>query len=382
MMLRASEGEEYMKNWRDTYAWALVCVLMTVTTGCEDVYLSDDIDLDFNWSPLSGMSDSLHLPYVVGAQVDISANDALDEDADLNFTLESSDASVLRIDSQFNGHASCTAVGAGEAEISVFEDGDEIYSGTVVVREPTRAELYAHGPLIIGYDQEEALQRGPVRLLQGGMGTFLIRYYDGDERLYGNGVLRAESEGAEEQGLTLAEEQTFLFEDREWLQVSASELGTFTVDLYVGEIPVAQGVVEVVDQAEVDSFELVAESERGAHDNESLAILAQAYDSEGDPIYGVEYVWDIDGVDEPGLGDLYRYSYDRDTVENLGANFQDLRVEVIIHASDGYVSSTNDIGCSATPTHPRAPGLATSVAALTLIMLLGHRRRNRPTTSV
>lgn len=363
-----------MNITRDAAVMVLGSFLILATTGCSDLYLADDIDLDFNWTPLEGVGSSLHTPYVVGTHVVIEAEDATDEDADLNFTLESSNESVLRIDSQADGRAECTAVGEGESEISVIEDGDEIYSRTVTVREPTRAELYAHGPLIIGLGQEEALAHNPIRLLNGGMGTFLVRYYDGDERLYGNGVLRAESDG-EEQGLVLAEEQTFLFENREWLQVSASELGIHHVNLFAGEIPVGEGVIEVVEEADVDSFVLIGESEDGARAEESLAVLAQAYDVEGNLIYGVEYTWDLGGVDEPGLGDLFRYRYSRDAVEDLGANFQELRDEVTIHADEGYVWSTNKIGCTAAAAQPRAPGVATIAGALVLAVLLGRRRR-------
>lgn len=363
-----------MRKSRDLTVLAMGSVLFLASAGCSDLYLADDIDLDFNWTPLDGVGSSLHVPYVVGTHVVIEAEDATDDDAGLNFTLESSNDSVLRIDSQADGQAQCTAVGEGEAEIRVLEDGDEIYARTVTVREPTRAELYAHGPLIIGLGHEEALVRGPVRILNGGMGTFLVRYYDGDQRLYGNGVLWAESAG-EEQGLVLAEEQTFLFENREWLQISASEIGTHAVNLFAGEILVGEGVVEVIEAADVDSVELIGENEAGARSEESLAILAQAYDVDGNPVYGVEYNWDLGGVDEPGLGDLFRYSYDRDTVEDLGANFQDLRDEVTIHASDGYVSSTNKIGCIAAAAQPRAPGVATVAGALVVALLLGRRHR-------
>lgn len=342
--------------------------------GCRDMYLADDIDLDFDWSPLEGVGSTLHTPYVVGTSVSIAAGDALHED-DIEFTLQSSDETVLRIDSQAEGVASCTAVGPGEAEITVFDaSGDEIYSHSVSVRAPTRAELYFNGPLILGHDYEDALADSTVRILRGGMGTFLVRYYDGDELLYGNGVLAAES-GAEDQGVALYEAQTYLFENREWLQIQALELGTYAVDLYAGDVAVGHGVVEVVDESAIDDFELIAESTAGAHDEEILAVLAQAYDAEGNPLYGVEYAWDLDGVDQDGYGDLFRYAYDREATAPLGASRNGVRQEITIHATDGWVSSTNDIGCSTAGARPGAPSLPAAASGALLLLGLAFRRR-------
>jgi hypothetical protein len=350
-------------------------LVMFGASGCRDMYLADDIDLDFNWSPLEGVGSSLHTPYIVGTSVTIAAEDALNEDDDVEFTLTSSDETVLRIDSQAQGVASCTAVGAGETEITVFDgEGDEIYSRTVTVRVPTRAELYFHGPLILGLDYEEALADSTLRILRGGVGTFLVRYYDGDELLYGNGVLSATS-SAEDQGVALYEEQTFLFENREWLQIQALELGTYTVDLFAGDVAVGHGVVEVVDESAVDDFELLAESTAGADDEEVLAVLAQAYDADGNPLYGVEYSWDLDGVDESGYGDLYRYTYDRDASVPLGASRNGVRQEITIQASDGWVSSTNFIGCSTAGPRPGAPALPVVAGGALLLLGLASRRR-------
>jgi hypothetical protein len=344
-------------------------------SGCRDMYLADDIDLDFNWTPLEGVGSTLHTPYVVGTAVTIAAEDALNEDDDVEFTLESSDESVLRIDSQVDGVASCTAVGAGDAEITVFDgDGDEIYSRSVSVRAPTRAELYFHGPLILGLDYEEALADSTLRILRGGMGTFLVRYYDDNELLYGNGVLSATSD-AEDQGVSLFEEQTFLLENREWLQIQALELGTYTVNLYAGDVVVGHGVVEVVDESAVDDFELIAQSTSGRDDEDTLAVLAQAYDADGNLLYGVEYSWDLDGVDEAGYGDLYRYVYDHDASVPLGASRNGMRQEITIQASDGWVSSTNDLGCSAAGARPGAPPLPVAAGAALLVLGLAFRRR-------
>lgn len=354
---------------------AIAVVAAVGTSGCRDIYLSDDIDLDFDWNPIEGRGDTLHTPYVVGTQVVISANDVLDQSEDeLTWALSSSDEAVLRIDSQVNGRATCTALSAGTATIRVHdEDGEEIYDGQVEVREPDRAELFAHGPLIIGQSFDEALVQGPIRILAGGMGTFLVRYYDGDQRLYGNGVLEAQVDGA---GLEAEARQSYLFENREWLSLSPEWVGTHHVELFASGISVGQGVVEAVDTSEVAEVALLAEDEGGASEEEWLAVLALAYDFAGEPIYGVEYAWDIDGDLEDGMGDLYRYEYAEDTEVELGANFQEMRDAVWIHASEGYVSSTNNIGCSAAASRPASRRTAATIALALLGLTLLRRRRD------
>lgn len=349
-------------------------------SGCSDMYLADSIDVEFNFSPITGRGDGLHSPYVVGTSFTIWANDNLDNSLDEeHFTLESSNPDVIRINRQDEGSADCTALSVGESNMIVYdEDGDRVYSRTLVVAAPDRAEIFAHGPLIIGYDDDEALVDGPVRIVHGGVATFLVRYYEGDRRLYGNGVLEAR-EANDFENITLEARQSFVSENREWLTIHTSTVGTYDVELLVDGDVVGVGTVEVVPSSEVEEMVLLAESERRADDGEWLAVLAQAYDSNGDPLYGVECTWDIDGDREEGYGDLYRYEYDKDEVVALGANYQDFRDEVTIHASEGYVSSTNNIGCNSTS---RRPSGSTALLLLALVAtLIPLRRRPRETLS-
>ncbi len=350
----------------------LVLFFALGASGCRDMYLSDDIDIDFNWTPIEGRGDTLHTPYVVGTEVVISANDNLDSsDNELGWTMTSTDEGVLRIDSVWDGRAQCVAVGAGTAEIRVHDnDGEHIYSGDIEVREPTRAELFAHGPLIIGWNSDEALVEGPIRILAGGMGTFLIRYYDGDDRLYGNGVLEARA-ADDSQDIGLEARQSYLSENREWLSISPHIPGVYDVELFAGDIPVGQGVVEAVDVDEIDQIILLGQSEIWAQDDDWLTVLAQAYDSSGNPIYGAEYIWDIDGELDTEMGDLYRYEYEDDRSVHLSADFYGLRDEIEIHSSGGYVDSTNNIGCSATGSSPSG---AAPFLMLLAVVAFRHRR--------
>ena len=343
------------------------------SAGCSDMYLADDIDLELDFNALEGASDTLHTPYVQGTQVVIYAHDALDDD-EPSWRLESSDQSVLRVAEHGDGFIRCTAVGAGTAAVRVYdEDGDRVHSGTIEVRAPTRAELYAHGPLIIGRSDEEAHVAGTIRVVQGGTATFLVRYFDGDQELFGNGVLSAVAAGDDQ--LELFEETSFLFENREWLQMRPITASTMELDLYGDGLPVGHFTVQGVMPIDVDHIELIGESERGAADEESLAVLAQGYDRDGNAIYGIEFLWNVDGVLQPGMGDLYRYEYDADADVDVEASFQDMTAGATIHSGGGYVSSTNIIGCSATAA---APGPVSTPILLVFAMLtvaLARRRR-------
>ena len=47
---------------------------LSLLAGCSNVYLSDDIDLEFDFAPVFvEKADELHLPYVLGAEVTIGA---------------------------------------------------------------------------------------------------------------------------------------------------------------------------------------------------------------------------------------------------------------------------------------------------------------------
>jgi len=80
-------------------------------------------------------------------------------------------------------------------------------------------------------------------------------------------------------------------------------------------------------------------------------------------------------VTEPGLGDLFRYGYERDATIDLEASYQDLRDAVVIHATEGFVTSTNEIGCTAAPGVPATPDLPTSAGVALIFIAIAARRR-------
>ena len=118
----------------------------------------------------------------------------------------------------------------------------------------------------------------------------------------------------------------------------------------------------------VSEIALHAESEAAAEPEDYLTILAQAYDG-ATPVYGAEFRWSLDGVEEFGEGDLYHYTYDPEAPYTLSAELDGLTDEVRIHG-EGHVDSTNNVGCSAI-------GATSGGIAGLLVGLLGITRRRR-----
>src|SRR5262249_53307627 len=144
-------------------------------------------------------------------------------------------------------------------------------------------------------------------------------------------------------------ERTFLFEDRDWLQLSPNLVGEYTVGLVVGGTHVLDLPLHAVPDTDVATVRIRGEDESHAHADEWLVALAEASDAMGQVIYGVDYHWTVDNITQLGLGDLYRYQYSPRSPKMLGAKFQDVGAEAVIHSGVGFVDSSNHLGCSYVP---------------------------------
>ena len=343
----------------------LLGLLLGAIAGCKSTYIADDVDFDFDFFELV-VGDELHPPYVNGAEVTISARTHDDDETLVGWRLETSNPTVLRIEDQADGRARCRAAGPGFATITAFdEDGEQVAEGEVEVRNPTRAELWPHGWLIVDAPKREVR---PV-ILRGGTATFEVRYFDGDQELFGNSALSVDADS----DVTATAKQSMFFERREWLQITPSTEGTRSVRLFVGGQQVSETTIDVVMPADVHSIELVHEADWVADDENLVTVLAQPRLEDGRPVYGVEFSWDLDGDGQEGLGDLFRYYYEEDHERVLGSEFDGLRAETVIEASRGYVDSTNNIGCSVAHRRDRWGWLI----GLTLLVSLRWRSRSR-----
>jgi hypothetical protein len=332
---------------------------------------TDDVDLTLDFFPFApfGTEDQLHTPYVQGATVTVyvrrwrgdrpltgawvqSADEGVFQVLDWGFI---DDGETLRVEGR--------ATGPGETDLLVYESDGELWDvATVEVGFPTRSELHASGPMFVDLD---GTTESPKVLLDG-TATFQVRYFDGDERLWGNETLSIVADPA----LDAETDRTFLFENREWVRVTPEAVGTHEIDLYVDGVLLETASFEVVDASTVDDVRIFGRDESGAHDEDWLVLLAQSLDEDGERIYGVEYSWEINGVLQFGEGDLYRYQFDRDRESTVVAEYDGHVAEVTANVGEGYVDSSNNIGCNGVGSLPG--GIGALLLALPAVL---RRRR-------
>jgi hypothetical protein len=244
-----------------------------------------------------------------------------------------------------------------------------VHRDSVSIEQPDHADLYAHGPLLIGSPEDSV---SSVQVLSGGSATFLVEYSHAGHRVYGNGVLGAAAPG----NAVLAEPRTtFLLINREWLTVTAlaGATGEVAISLTANGSPVGSVLVHLASEADLSRIALSGQDESGAKKDEPMAVLLQGYDRNNQSIYGVEATFLLAGVMQTGSGDLFRYSYDPRKPTMLLASHGDKQASAMLHTGSGYVTSTNVIGCQAAGGRP-GPALPLALAAGLALLLLARRR--------
>jgi MYXO-CTERM domain-containing protein len=360
----------------------LFCLTALLATGCNSVSLTDDIDLVLDFTPLMGPSDALHQPYVQGAQMTIYVHSSDSRTSMSDWTVESLNPEIFTVsnmshDPQHNTFSFAgQALTAGTAMIAIYDGNHNAQSHhPIVVALPDRVELLAHGLLLIGKSESEA-SATELRIRAGGTATYLARYYQGEQQLYGNGALSAVAPS----GVTPHVAHTFLLENRDWLQLSPSQSGNFMVALSTGGTHVADAPIVSVPDSDAQRVQILGVDESKAHKDDWLVALAQAFDGSERAIYGVDYAWTLDGLTQGNLlemtvGDLYRYQYDPKTPHMLSASFNGMNADTMIHGA-GFVDSTNHVGCSTAPGRP-AESAAWFVGFVALMASAFAARRRR-----
>ena len=348
-------------------AASLATLSLAFTTGCSREYLYDDVDLvlDFDLTP----SNELAHPYVLGSKfaIHVGGFDRGGENPPV-YTLASSAPSVIALSACTDSGCSVDALAEGAALVSAYDEhGELVAAEEVTVLAPDRVELSPHGREIV----KSSWPISEARILVGGTATYLATCYRGEQRLNGNGVLAATSDGVD-----LTVERTFLFENRDWLQLTPPHVGDFTVSVSASGLPMRDLDVPVVDADAVASVEVIQEE---LEDGDRVTVLGEALDAEGRVVHGVQFSWDLDGDGQAGLGDLFRYEYSEEVEKLLGAEFDGLRGETVIHAERGIVADSNALGCSASRFGARAP-LGGAALTLAFAALFVKRSRSRRTS--
>jgi hypothetical protein len=337
----------------DTAKLGFVCgALGLVAMGCgPTVTVKDDVDIDWDFIELTGPSDSMHTPYVLGSAMNVYV-ESTDHNNKMNgWSVESSDTTVFTVqnpqyDSDHRLFVNGYTVGEGYADLIVRDsEHHAVAVHTVEVRLPDRAQIMAHGLLIIG-QSESAAEVSEVRLLDGGTATFLVQYFKDNRTLYGNGALGVDAPA----DVVATTPRTYLFEARDWLQVTPSQVGTSSLSLKVNGNAFANVPLTVVDGSQVQTVHVAGADESHAQKGQWLVALGQALDGMSRQIYGVAFNWEVDGQSQTGwdgdTGDLYRYKFDPALPKMLAAIYGGVSGVAKIHSSGGYVDSSNVLGCS------------------------------------
>jgi MYXO-CTERM domain-containing protein len=358
-----------------TKFWLCGFAIVVGVGACGPTYtMTDDIDLtwDFTLVPRR-FEDNLHTPYVRGTKVTVFAHSSDEGHSFAGWTVVSSDPEVFRVDDnalETDGRALAShgqAVGEGTAELRLLDSrGREVGSGLAEVVVPDRVEIAAHGSLILGREDEAPVTE--ARVVAQGEATFLVRYVRGNRELHGNGVLSV----AAPAGVTPEARTSFLFENREWLTLHTSGPETGTLAVAADGVKVAELPIVVLPETAIADVVLLTQSEKGHVDGDWLVTLAQAYDGNGERVFGVDYAWNVNGVAQEGDGDLYRYQFKKGEFAMVQARRGTHTDSVMIQSEGGRVDSTNNIGCAAGGGGSLAVGLAGLGA-----VALGRRRRRR-----
>jgi hypothetical protein len=339
----------------------------------------------FEITLFSKAQDDLHTPYVAGAKFDIDVA-TTDYPDTTGWRLSSSDSRVLSVNGQSGMSFHVTATGVGQATLTVRDGaGNVMEQQDVAVDQPDGVQLAAHGLLLAGYSDDQA-QVTQASVVQGGVATFLVRYFKGSQELYGNGAVTPASTGA-----VTATTTTSSFADaRDWLEVDAGqEAGSGQVALAVGGQTVATIPAVVVPSTAIASVGTAVQSDINAQDGNSLLIFARAFDAQGTDVYGGSFEWVAGGVaarpQAPGSGpsDVLSYTYKSGGAEIVTASIAGMSSSATVHGTivngvGGTVMSSQDTGCSvATAPGPAslAPGGALAVVALAGAATAARRRR-------
>ncbi len=377
------------------FASALLC-LTALVIGCgTDAALSDNIELEIQGFELGQPDNTLHSPYVRGAEFKVSG---FGEDVPDDAQIVSEDKEILRPTSDTRSLTrSFKAEGAGRSAFRVLDGRDSLRRGGVIVMTANDAKLHFHGDVLLGTATTETEIESP-KILVGGTATFLVNYYRGKRRLHGHGVLTVEPEegsawsdtildrswhwgvnsgfSGENDALRVRVKETFFSADRDWLQISPKQPGEHTIQLFADGAPIGEVTIQAVTEDDVEAILVRKRSEEDLSEGDAGLALAEAFDLNGERIYGLEYAWDIDGQQQDDEGDLFKYFFDATNPGTLCAVFEEHESITQIHASRGYVGSTNDVAMSC----EASGGVHNTISLISLLLFGGLIRRRRVQT--
>lgn len=395
----------------------LPVLALTLLTGCPEPELrfEDDLDLEFDlldvFIPDVEYGEGLHNPYLAGSEFEIYIWDDNDVTSFKGWTVSSSDPTVVEVlsterrefdwdgvedhfpdhpfhhDDDDEDYVLIVRVRAGEsgnAEISAYDrTGDRYGTAAIEVAVPNEVQLRPAGPVFLQRDDIVAQIDSDPMLIGGGTATFLVDWLRDGVPLAGDGQVSASSPSG--LILDLWGRETYYDEKRDWLTISTDDVATdasevATVDVYINGNVAETVEFTVVGDDAIEALQLQGREQSPVFvgfEGEWIPVLASALGLDGETIHGVAFDWDLDGVDEPGEGDMFRYRFDSNVTSLLGAEYAGMRVETTIRGDEGFVDTSNDVPgscfCSATDERP-SRGIGFGLLSLFALGLVRRRR--------
>jgi hypothetical protein len=355
---------------------SLGCSVNQNTASLQDNFATDVFASFF------GNQNALSTPYVQGSKFTITVQPG-GKNTGTGWRLTSSDPTVMQIGVQTDPGSDdwpVVATGAGHATLTVTDSGGKVLDTEGIdVDVPTEVQLCAHGLLLAGYTDDQSAESS-VRIVSGGTATFLARYFNGTTELFGNNAVTPTGSGVASATTAAAN-----FSVRDFVEVSASQMGTGNVSLAVGQTT-NQVSVEAVDPTSVASVALAPQSENKAQKGQIIYVFGRALDGQGNDLFGASFSWQVNGATLPsqqfyvgGPTDLLTYQYDSSQSESISDSLAGYSASTKVHGAPATTQegTTENVGCSVARGVGMDGGAAGAGVLAAGAVVLASRRRRR-----
>lgn len=333
---------------------ALLPLLALLLPGClggREVTVSDGMELRL----FQPAGDNLSLPWVEGTTVNFLVESGRGQDA-TGWTVRSTNPEVVVVTELEPGdvsvEAELLAFSSGLATLEVVDAaGELVKSVDVEVAAPDHLELH---PAAFAYGDvfDRPVQLDDLRVSVGGDAAFLVRYFAGEQEVFGNGVLLVEADEA----LGARADQTFLAANRDWVHLAPTEAVTGDLRLFAGSLASATATVRAVGPEGLDRLGIT-----DSPDDE--AATAEAFAADGVQVWGVDPAWRFDGH-RLGEGDVVTYDRSKHHCEQAEVTLGELRDTAEICATGMDVESASSLGCASAAAPAGVLGALGGLAAL------------------
>ncbi|MAC28366.1 MAG: hypothetical protein CMN31_26610 [Sandaracinus sp.] len=224
--------------------------------------------------------------YVLGTELEIDVRGGGE------LSVESTRPEVFAVrPSELEDTVNGSARAVGEAELVLYQNGDEVVRQGVRVAEPDRLRFRA------AHFAPTALEVDRPHVVVGGSLDLVVDYFAGDEQLFGSGALVVPEDAP---GFVSS-----LFPNQDWVALAPLEVGEHEVELAVAGATVGSVGFTAVDPIAIESIELVERPVSGDEDGQVVLLVVVGRDAEGRVVEGIrDAELLVDGVSEGRGGAL------------------------------------------------------------------------------